>query len=478
MSLNVTAESALALPGPSQSVRDLASHVKSYASYLSAAMVDASGRPTDSYASLPDAVRIDVAGKMLETAKVVQVFLDTDQDVKDWTSPSSFRQQATNTAQHVGGALRSFVQDFLAPIGAVSYLPAAKNLSAMIASGGGSPAVQRGVAILKSVPALKNLVAVLSLVPQNKDIENHGKSKNDPVVAKFIAAIPHLSSSIQSSLTGFGMFTRKAADQAEKLLAGHPEAVNNVMNAAGFFTYNKTPVVENPGESSVEPEKPSPQSQYSLTGSDILGLATYAASIIDPRVAAGKGAVAGAILDAVLRAVAEKDGGVYAGKVSSSTMDLIIDHATKLAGGKKMAKPENQNSRYRNLAAKGAKDDPTSEIPGASISTYSNPVSVPKEASSKAKTAPVKSAEPKSDTSVLDTLMGLGAGVAGKSQGAASAQIKKTVQTLPANIRTKLSADMDRIATALQHHGMAHLAEAIDAVTNAIEEKTHEEDSY
>lgn len=475
MSISIQAESALALPGPSQSLRALAGKVKEYASFLSSGMVDASGRSTDSFHSMTEEKKIEVASKMLEMAAETQKFLDTDQEVQDWTRPSSFRQQVTNTTQHAGGAIRSFVLDYLGPIGSLSYLPAPKNLSFLITSGQGSPSLQKGIAIMKSVTALKNLVAVLSMVPQNKDLENYNKNKTDPVVDKFIASVPHLAASIQNSIASSGVFSRRAAAQADKLMAGHPESTSNVLNAAGYFTFDKTPVVEQPGESSQGAEQPSMPSQYNLTGDDIVGLATYAASIVDPRVASGQGAVAGAIFDAVLRAIAEKDGGIYAGKVSSSTMDLIIDHATKLAGGKKMQKPENQNSRYKGLAAKGAKDDPSEEIPNAEISTYANPTAVSKEASSKA-IAPKKE-EPKS-TSVLDTLMGLGADTAGKSQGAASAQVKRTVQKIPASVRSKLAEDLDKVANALQAGGLQHLAETLDIVSNTVEEASSEEDSY
>ena len=475
MSISIQAESALALPGPSQSLRALASKVKEYSSFLSTSMVDPSGRATDSFHSMTEEKKLEVAAKMLEMAAETQKFLDTDQEVQDWTRPSSFRQQVTNTTQHAGGAIRSFVLDYLGPIGALSYLPAPKNLSFLITSGQGSPSLQKGIAIMKSVSALKNLVAVLSMVPQNKDLESYHKNKTDPVVDKFIASVPHLAASIQNSIASSGVFSRRASAQADRLLAGHPESTSNVLSAAGYFTYDKSPVVEQPGESSQAVEPASPQSQYSLTGSDILGLATYAASIVDPRVAAGKGAVSGAILDAVLRAIAEKDGGIYAGKISSSTMDLIIDHAAKLAGGKKMQKPENQNSRYKGLAAKGGKDDPSSEIPDAEVSSYVDPSSIPKMASkvTKPQVEPVAPA-----TSVLDTLMGLGADVAGKSQGAAKAQVKKTVQKLPANVRTKLALDLDRVANALQDGGLTHLAETLDIVSNTVEEATSEEDSY
>lgn len=274
----------------------------------------------------------------------------------------------------------------------------------------------------------------------------------------------------------------KPTAKEKKVMKDHAEFIDGVLNANKFFTYDKTPVVESPVKNPDNEQLTLNTDE--VTGKDILGLATYAASILDPRVAQGPGGLSGALMDAVLRAVAEKDEGKYAGRLSSSTMDLVVAQAEKLAGKKAMPKSENQNEKYIAMAEEGQKADPAEGVTEQEVGTYVEPrieedatIERPAPRMTSKEAATKKTEEkpmPAEKDSVVEQLVGVGEATKGKSESAKKNEVSKMFKKLPVAVRKNLkktASDLDAIASQLEEKGLPQLAAQIDVVSNTLDQE-------
>lgn len=119
----------------------------------------------------------------------------------------------------------------------------------------------------------------------------------------------------------------------DSLLETHPEVTNN---ARGYFRHENGKVIveDRVGRGDQDPWKAGqPMNQGDLTDDDLKGLAIYAIDLVDPILKKYDERVA--IEDAVYRAIGEKDGGKYAGKVNATTSCLIADYVEKKANNEK-----------------------------------------------------------------------------------------------------------------------------------------------
>lgn len=349
------------------------------------------------------------------------------------------------------------------------------------------------LSIFKGPKTLKSFFNALVQIPEVSDIVEKNNPVSQKLVQAYETAIKTFVNNLTQSIAQAGEWNKYAAEEIkpskaeQKALAEHPEFVNNALR---FFTYNTTPLidpcVENPNDDSEPTLNPG-----DLTGKDLIGLATYAAGIADARVDEGPGGRDGAIQDAVLRAIAEKDDGKYAGRISAETSKLISDKVADLLGHKSLSKSENQNSRYMNLAEEGQKADPSKEVTDSEVGTYEEPRinedatierPVPrttnKEASMNDKEAAKEKKEEKvekveREPSAIEKLVDLGSKLKGKSPAAQSAAVKKEKRSIPVALRNKLASDLDAIANQLQEAGLIHLATDLDIVSNSLS-KTEE----
>lgn len=343
------------------------------------------------------------------------------------------------------------------------------------------------LAYLKSPTTLDALLSAMTSVHDANDSD----PTNDPFgnMGKLDAELASLATAHHKSQGQRGKWNLSASEKTtlvreKKIMEKHPEFIKGVMNAGSYFTFDKTPVidpaVENPNQE-LEPT----MNPNEITGKDIIGLATYAAGIIDPRVAVGPGGKGGALLDCVLRAVAEKDDGKFAGRLSSPTIDLVVAQTEKLLGTRAIVKPENQNNKYMNMAEKGQTADPAGEGETAEISKYNEPrieedatierpvprttnkeASVDVEAKKDAEEAPA----PK--PTLVERLTGLGGSMKNRSPGAMAQAVQKVVRSEPVKSRallTKASGLLDSVASQLEDLGLLHLATELDVVSNSLD---------
>lgn len=361
-----------------------------------------------------------------------------------------------------------------------------------------SGATEAAFIALQNPETLQSMVLALATTPDGDTIvessKNFGPSseKATKEMTKFKKYDAQAIQRVNNSSKSKGIMMKAANAKEQKVMEDHSEFIRGVMNAGSYFTYDKTPVVEaivkNPNE-----EREPALNPNEITGKDIIGLATYAASIVDPRVATGPAGISGAIMDAAIRAVAEKDEGKYSGRVSSPTMDILVKQVEKLVGTKVPAKPENQNSKYMDLAEKGQKADPAEGIPTAETGTYVEPrieedptivrpaprmtakeasdATVAEEAEKEAaiKEKAEKPAPPPQSVlqHVIETAK---AAPRAQSKGQEANMLKGIKRALPPSLRGKLAADIDALSEKLDEKGLPHLAEQLDVVANTIEQ--------
>ena len=302
---------------------------------------------------------------------------------------------------------------------------------------------------------------------------------------------------------------KKPTKSEQKALKDHPEFVNNALR---YFTYNTTPVidpcVENPNDDSEMGINPG-----DVTGKDLIGLATYAAGLADPRVDEGPGGREGTVQDAVLRAIAEKDDGKFSGRINAETSKIIADKVTKMLGTKALSKPENQNNKYMELAEEGQKADHKDETVSAEIGKYEEPRieedatierPVPRTTNKEASMSiESNSSYDAGSYSVLEVLKlaakkpegkqpakkGEGSSVKDKIEDAAKTkspvgrEIKenKAMKGIPpglqkALMKKKASEDLDAVANQLQDLGLTHLATQLDIVSNTLSAEAKSEE--
>jgi len=142
---------------------------------------------------------------------------------------------------------------------------------------------------------------------------------------------------------------KKKTKPAEKkmvlnILTKHPEVYNNARHL--FRNENGRTIVEDRVPRG-DPERGTvgnPHSQGDLTEADLRDLAKYATEIIDEGIHRYDEKVASE--DALHRAINEKDGGKYAGKISAPTYALILSNmGKKKAETKKEASEDNSDTQ-------------------------------------------------------------------------------------------------------------------------------------
>ena len=432
------------------------------------AVVDVAKSIKDLGISLKDLLAIRVPGYDMELGKALL---------------GMYGQDAANVVPALESIIKfSSQSDIIIGNDVVNYL-----LSGSGAAGGQHP-YDVVLAYLKSPTTLDSLMNALSSVHDASDSD----PANDPFgnMGKLDADLKALATAHHKALGQRGKWNLSASEKTtlvreKKIMEKHPEFIKGVMNAGSYFTFDKTPVidpaVENPNQELTPTLNPN-----EITGKDIIGLATYAAGLIDPRVAVGPGGKGGALLDCVLRAVAEKDDGKYAGRLSSPTMDLVVSQTEKLLGTRAIVKPENQNNKYMNMAEKGHTADPAGEGETAEISKYDEPRieedatierPVPRTTNKEASVEVEAKKEgeetaPAPKPTLVERLTGLGGEMKNRSPGAMAQAVKKVVRSEPAKSRTlltKASSTLDAVAAQLEELGLKHLATELDIVSNSLD---------
>lgn len=115
----------------------------------------------------------------------------------------------------------------------------------------------------------------------------------------------------------------------QNLLMNHPEVTNNARHL--FRNENGRTIIEDRVPRG-DPDRKTvgqPFCQSDLTDADLRDLAKYATEIIDEGILRYDEKTAKE--DALHRAIDQKDGGKYAGKVNAVTYNLLIDHVGKVA---------------------------------------------------------------------------------------------------------------------------------------------------
>ena len=266
------------------------------------------------------------------------------------------------------------------------------------------------------------------------------------------------------------------AKRNEDILHDHPEFLEK---ARALFTYDKTPVIQetvprgdvqqptmNPGE---------------ITSDDVNGLAEYAVKAVDPRIQESDRAAA--VEDAVLRAINEKDGGRFSGRVSAVTAKLISTRVEELLK-KAPAKSENLNEKMMAMAQKGGKEESSPADP-AQTSVYDEARIEDKPSDNKGPKAMGKEAGKVDDVvKALGTKLTKNQANSVKTKASQEGSIsKKTIEqnleavapkAAPAAPKkskkaSEILALLDKVASQVEEAGLKHLAAQIDVVSNTLE---------
>lgn len=143
--------------------------------------------------------------------------------------------------------------------------------------------------------------------------------------------------------------TRPKAKQEKSLLTEHPEVERN---ARCYFRHEngKTIVEDRVPRGDADPyTQGQPNNNYDLTDDDLRALADYATDLVDAKLYRYDERTAHA--DALSRAINEKDGGKYAGKVNANTVGVILDHMDKISGKPSEDKGQSDNSSFMDKKA-------------------------------------------------------------------------------------------------------------------------------
>lgn len=147
---------------------------------------------------------------------------------------------------------------------------------------------------------------------------------------------------------------KKNKKKPEKsLLIDHPEVQNN---ARGYFHHEngKTIIEDRVPRGDADPYKSAqPMNNGDLTDDDFRDLAAYAADLIDAGI--HKYDEHTAYMDALSRAINEKDGGKFAGKVNANSFKIILDHVGKIANKNPKEEPgQSKNDLFYNIKKKSS----------------------------------------------------------------------------------------------------------------------------
>lgn len=238
------------------------------------------------------------------------------------------------------------------------------------------------------------------------------------------------------------------AEKSKSVLQKHPEVRNN---AADYFTYEKTPIIEesvNRGDS-----RASQVTQYDITDEDVKKIAKVAVNLINKDLLESDRTAA--IDSAVAEAIHTLDDSKWQSKVNTSTFIIIAEQTDKLltaAKEDKIMSKSTQNEKVQDMAFTH-----TSEKTAATVTKGPNNSVIKLEGKNKA-------------TQISES---------GKSSRMPAGKVRDLVMNMSPAQRRKLQqgekdasevlADLDRIASALQEAGNEALASEIDKVSNTIE---------
>lgn len=222
-----------------------------------------------------------------------------------------------------------------------------------------------------------------------------------------------------------------------KILDEHPEVKDN---AADYFTFEKTPIIEetvNRGD--VRQMGPK---AYDITDDDIKDLAKFAidANVDKNLLEANRTA---AIESAVSMAIGSYDNGRWQGRVNSKTSDLIIGEAEKRLKSKqekKIMKEEGANSELNNTNGQSSK-----------------------EAGDKGVVVKLKGGKPRTQT------QGQTNKALNKMPTRDRASIRKLINKGDTVVLSSIIGRLDKVASEVQNKGLNKMALALDVVANTLE---------
>jgi hypothetical protein len=238
------------------------------------------------------------------------------------------------------------------------------------------------------------------------------------------------------------------AEKSKSVLQKHPEVRNN---AADYFTFEKTPIIEesvNRGDARI-----SPVTQYDITDEDIKKIAKVAVNLVNKDLLESDRTAA--IDSAVAEAIHTVDASQWQHKVNTSTFILIADQTEKLltaAKEDKIMSKTTQNEKVQDMSTNTPSEKTAATVtkgPDNSVIRMdgkNKAVSISE--SGKASRLPAGK--------VRDLVMGM-----------SPAQRRKIQQG--EKEASEVLAELDRIASALQGVGSESLASEIDKVSNTIE---------
>ncbi len=143
--------------------------------------------------------------------------------------------------------------------------------------------------------------------------------------------------------------TRPKAKQEKSLLKDHPEVKRS---ARDYFRHEngKTIVEDRVARGDADPyTQGQPNTNYDLTDDDLRSLAAYAKDLVDATLYRYDEKTAN--VDALNKAINEKDGGKYAGKLNANTVEVILDHMSKEAKKPTEDKGQSDNGNFMDKKA-------------------------------------------------------------------------------------------------------------------------------
>lgn len=239
------------------------------------------------------------------------------------------------------------------------------------------------------------------------------------------------------------------AEKSKSVLQKHPEVRNN---AADYFTYEKTPIIEesvNRGDARTESVN-----QYDITDEDIKKIAKVAVNLVNKDLLESDRTAA--IDSAVAEAIHTVDASQWQHKVNTSTFILIADQTEKLltaAKEEKIMSKTTQNEKVQDMSS----NIPAGKTAAATVTNGPDNSVIRLDGKNKAVSISESGKSSRLPAGkVRDLVMGM--------SPAQRRQINKGEKDA-----SEVLAELDRIASELQGAGNETLASEIDKVSNTID---------
>jgi hypothetical protein len=271
----------------------------------------------------------------------------------------------------------------------------------------------------------------------------------------------------------------KDVEKANELLKKHPDLTGG---AAHLFTFDKNPVIQEtvPHGDATQPGL----NPNEITGKDLLDIAGYAIGILEPRIMAVNPAQA--YEDAAQRAIVERNDGMYAGRLGSKMVDLVLQAMEQQKP--KLEKAPDMNTKVMDFAKNGLKAEGVGELVAAPQSLYIEPILHEAAVSSKGaveiKTAAKKKgllglsdlAQHARKDNSLQKITQEARSLSNANSGRVSEVIKAVQKGMKGKGGKKeasadLVAQLDRIASQLESTGLSALAARVDTVSNSLDKE-------